>query len=161
MTHSRSRCLLLVGALVAISARASAQMLSGAVFLDRNANGARDAGERGVAGVAVSDQDTVVRTDANGEYHLNANRGTGVVFISVPDGYRSVGNFWRKAGDNLTFAVTPLARPLSRGFSFIHASDTHISQQSLGRTRRLRAMSDSIRPDFVIVTGDLVKDALR
>ncbi len=45
--------------------------------------------------------------------------------------------------------------------TFIHASDTHISPASLPRTQRLRAIIDSVRPDFVIVTGDLVRDALR
>lgn len=42
-----------------ISSPAGAQV-SGSVFLDRNGNGVRDAGERGVAGVVVSNQDAVV-----------------------------------------------------------------------------------------------------
>jgi 3',5'-cyclic AMP phosphodiesterase CpdA len=43
----------------------------------------------------------------------------------------------------------------------VHASDTHISPASLARTQRLRAVVDSLHPDFVIITGDLVRDALR
>ena len=60
----------------------------------------------------------------------------------------------------------PLAFPLARlpraaELTFVHASDTHISQASLARTQRLRALVDSLRPDLLLITGDLVRDALR
>ena len=45
--------------------------------------------------------------------------------------------------------------------TFIHASDTHISPASLARTQRLRALVDSINPGLLLITGDLVRDALR
>jgi Calcineurin-like phosphoesterase len=137
----------------------AAQTTSGVVFLDVNANGVRDAGERGIARVAISDQDTVVTTAADGSFVLPANRGHGIVFVSVPDGYRSVGPFWRGAGANLAFAL--VRTTISRTFTFAHASDTHISEQSAPHTRRLRALVDSAHPAFLIITGDLVKDALR
>ena len=75
----------------------AAQELSGTVYLDRNANGMRDSGEPGVASVAVSNQDTVVATAADGSYRLLASGGHGLVFISVPSGYRVIGQFWRTA----------------------------------------------------------------
>jgi hypothetical protein len=134
---------------------------NGVVFIDANGNGVRDAGERGLAGAVVSNQDAVVVTDANGAFHLPAG-GTGVIFVSVPDGYRPVGKFWRSAADaadGIAFALAPA--PRLGDFTFVHASDTHISPASAGRTRRLRALVDSIRPAFLLVTGDLVKDALR
>lgn len=71
--------------------------ISGVVFADRNGNGARDASEPGIAGVAVSDQDTVVVTDRAGRYRLVGRNGTGVVFVSVPEGYRAAGRFWAPA----------------------------------------------------------------
>ena len=151
--------LLCLAALYALASSAGAQTLSGVVFLDRNVNGVRDAGEPGIANVRVSDQDTVVASDASGAYHFPAIRGSGLIFVSVPDGYRSVGRFWQTTGDGLAFALAPA--PNQARFTFVHASDTHISEQSAPRMRRLRAMSDSLRPDFVIVTGDLVRDALR
>src|SRR5690349_6358199 len=122
----------------------AAQGITGTVFLDANGNGRRDSGERGVAGVAVSDQDGVAVTDANGVYRLNGS-ATGIVFVSVPSGHRAVGAFWKttqlasREGD---FALA--ATPLLRTFRFVHASDTHISEQSAPRTQRLRAMVDSI-----------------
>jgi hypothetical protein len=130
------------------------------VFDDANRSGAKDAGEVGIAGVAVSNQDAVVTTDASGAFRLAA-AGTGVVFVSMPNGYRAVGPFWRTAD-----AARPVAFALARDraateLTFIHASDTHISAASLARTQRLRALVDSIRPGFLLITGDLIRDALR
>ncbi|MGH7655068.1 MAG: metallophosphoesterase [Gemmatimonadaceae bacterium] len=135
--------------------------ITGTVFVDANGNGVRDAGERGLANVPVSNQNEVVLTDANGAYRLPAGT-TGVTFVSVPDGYRAVGSFWHgvntvpATGD---FALAPTPRTTT--FTFIHASDTHIAPAVLARTQRFRAMADSIAPAFVIITGDLVRDALR
>src|SRR6185295_12718816 len=120
-----------------------AQDVSGTVFLDRNGNGRRDPGEPGIAGVAVSDQDTVVVTAADGSFRLRA-AGNGLVFVSVPSGYRSVGPFWRtiaQAANDAAFALA--ATPPQTTFRSVHASDTHISEQSAPRTRMLRAMVDS------------------
>ena len=73
-----------------------AATITGTVFADRNANGARDPGEPGVAGVVVSNQVDVARTDAAGRYSL-PGAGRGVVFVSVPDGWRARARFWRPA----------------------------------------------------------------
>src|SRR6185503_9614880 len=102
--------------------------VTGVVFNDLNGNGARDPNEPGIAGVAVSNQDTVVTTDASGAFRMTS-AGSGVLFVSTPDSYRSVGRFWRPV------TATPLAFPLVRTapraeFTFVHASDLHISQQS-------------------------------
>ena len=137
--------------------------LAGVVFLDRDGDAIRDAGEPGVAGVSVSDQDQVVRTDAEGRFRITGSRGFGIVFVSVPDGYRAAGSFWRavdaRPGEPLAFGLTRAPAPAE--FSFVHASDTHISESSVGRTQRLRAVVDSLHPAFVLITGDLVRDALR
>src|SRR4051812_2464785 len=149
-------------AIAATPARATAQAeATGSVFVDANGNGVRDANERGVAGVAVSNQDAVTTTDASGRFHL-PRAGAGIVFVSVPDGYRSLGKFWRAVGDGapaLDFALA--TSPHARQFRFVHASDTHIAPASADRTRRLGALVDSLAPAFLIVTGDLVRDALR
>jgi predicted MPP superfamily phosphohydrolase len=131
----------------------------GAVYLDGNANGVRDTGEPGIEGVVVSDQVQVVTTDRDGRYSLSA-RGYGLVFVSQPDGYASVGPFWRRADPAGTdFGLT--ARQTSSTFTFVHASDTHLSEASVDRLRRVREMVDSLQPAFVLITGDLIRDALR
>jgi hypothetical protein len=130
------------------------------VFDDRNGNGTREPGERPIPGVVISNQRDVATTDASGVARIE--RGpTGIVFASIPNGYRSVGAFWRApapADSQLTFALQ--SAPTPRTFSFVHASDTHIAPENVDRTRRLRQLVDSIRPDFTIFTGDLVRDAM-
>jgi hypothetical protein len=133
--------------------------VTGVVFLDRNGNGVADAGEPGIEGVAVSDQVQVVTTDRDGRYSLSA-RGYGLVFVSQPDGYVSVGPFWRQAeAAGTDFGLR--AQETSSTFTFVHASDTHVSEASVDRLRRMREMVESLQPDFVLITGDLVRDALR
>ena len=51
--------------------------VSGSVYEDRNGNGRRDAGERGLARVAVSNQVDVVVTDTSGAFGLTG-AGTGI-----------------------------------------------------------------------------------
>jgi predicted MPP superfamily phosphohydrolase len=136
--------------------------IDGVVFDDRNDNGQRDAGEPGLAWIAVSNQDTVVVTDGEGRYRLPGGGPGGVWFVSVPDGYRARGAFWHSRSESAgtaDFALRALAR--STRLTFLHASDTHIAPASLPRTQRLRAIIDSLRPSFVLITGDLVRDALR
>jgi hypothetical protein len=154
---------LLVMALVIASQISGSQSgdISGVAFVDANGNGARDPGERGLLRVVVSNQDTVVATDASGVYRLP--RGApGVVFVSVPDGYRTVGDSWRRVDgttSTVDFPLSPIARATE--FTFVHASDTHIAPAVLARTQRFRALAESHNPAFVIITGDLVRDALR
>jgi hypothetical protein len=149
--------------LMAVPAASPAQntAVTGNVFVDANANGTRDRDERGLSGVVVSNQDSVVVTGSAGEFRI-ARGANSLVFVSVPDGYRSIGQFWRTVSDTtkaVDFALSPVHR--STTFTFIHASDTHIAPAVLARTQRFRALADSINPSFVIISGDLVRDALR
>jgi hypothetical protein len=132
--------------------------VSGSVYEDRNGNGRRDAGERGLARVAVSNQVDVVVTDTSGAFGLTG-AGTGVVFVSVPDGFRSSGRFWQPVGaGQISFGLMPTP---AGEFAFIHASDTHIQPSAVVRFDRLRTVVDSVSPAFLLITGDLVRDALR
>lgn len=136
--------------------------IQGTVFNDKNKNGARDKNEEGIAGVAVSDQVQVVKTDAAGHYEIFNSNGFGFVFISQPLGFNT-STWWQKITDRdskvIDFALVSSTTPTS--FTFIHASDTHISEKSLDRMQKLREIVDTSKPDFVLITGDLVKDALR
>lgn len=135
--------------------------VSGVVFEDRNKNGVYDAGDAPVGGVAVSDQVQEVTTDGDGRFTLDA-RGYGLVFVSQPDGFASAGPFWREVtGASADVAFPLVEREAGRDFVFLHASDPHVDASSLHRLQRVRAMADSIRPAFVLLTGDLVRDALR
>ena len=151
--------LLLLGSSLALLDAETVAPVEGVVFLDRNTNGLRDPDEPGLAGIAVSNQREVVRTAADGRYRLD-DAGLGVVFVSLPDTYRAVGSFWRAAsGVGIDFALAPQASPAA--FTFLHASDPHVSAQSLPRLERVRAIVGDRKPDFVLMTGDLVRDSLR
>lgn len=58
----------------------------GVVFHDRNGNGRRDAGEPGLAGVAVSNQRDIVVTDRQGRYELPVDEDT-IIFVLKPRGW--------------------------------------------------------------------------
>ncbi len=132
------------------------------MFLDRNGDGKRQPDEPGVAGARVSDQQSTVLTDARGAWTIAEAGGYGVVSASAPAGYRVAGSFWRTANPDDTAIDFPLlTAPTPRSFTFIHASDPHASAASVDRLRAARAIVEQQRPDFVLMTGDLVKDALR
>ncbi len=136
----------------------------GTVFDDANGDGRRDATEPGLPGATVSDQHDVVTTGADGSYRLLARDTAQVVFVSLPDGWRPSRETWRPLASGVPSQRhdLPLRRVGPRPeFTFVHASDTHLSDQSLPRLRRLREKVAALRPDFVVLTGDLVRDALR
>lgn len=144
--------------LLLLSAQIALAQVRGVIYFDKNANGIQDKGEEGIAGVAVTDQEQVVLTNSEGQYQFLKPKGFGFVAISLPDGYRTK-TWWQRVATENNFALSK--SEIKTSFTFIHASDIHISQKSAGRMEKLRALVDQYKPDFILVTGDLVKDALR
>jgi len=138
--------------------------ISGYVFNDVNNNGIKDANEKGIKDVTVSDQVNIVNTNEEGLYHISYTSSYGILFVSIPNGYQSSKPFWQRVDSTNTKAQInfPLKRiSASTSFTFIQASDTHVSETSLDRMQKFRNIVDSVKPDLVIITGDLVRDALR
>ena len=131
--------------------------IKGTVFEDTNGNTIQDKNEKGIANVAVSDQVNVAVTDGNGGFVLNTNSEFPYVFVSQPSGY--VGTFYYPKATEINF---PLKKTKDQShFKFIHASDTHVDSLNLPRMARFRQMADSIGVDFIVISGDLIRDALR
>lgn len=65
---------------------ASAQQATGVVYDDANTNGARDAGERGIARVLVSNGVDVVETGRDGRYTIGVTDDT-ILFVIKPRGW--------------------------------------------------------------------------
>ncbi len=131
--------------------------IKGIVFNDENGNLKRDGNEKGIPNVVVSDQVKTTVTDSNGTFVLHSENEFPYLVISQPTGY--TGSFFSRKESEMTF---PLQRsPDQSTFKFIHASDTHVDANSLPRIQRFREMADSLEVGFVIITGDLIKDALR
>lgn len=78
---------LLLASLVA-QAQDTGSCRDASVFEDRNGNGLRDRGERGIAGVKVSDGVRIAVTDRAGRYSLPPQSGRSV-FVIKPAGYRA------------------------------------------------------------------------
>jgi hypothetical protein len=120
---------ILICAVLAPSAHADPQtaMLRGAVYLDANRNGLRDAGERGVANVAVSNGSDVVRTDAAGHYALSVADGQTVFVIkpagyALPNGDNGLPIFWRnletQGSTKLKYGGLKASGPLPKRIDF-------------------------------------------
>lgn len=75
-------------ALLLVPGFAFAQSATGYVFDDANENGIRDAGEKGIARVKVSNQREIVWTDSNGKWTLPTTDDT-IFFVLKPRGYRT------------------------------------------------------------------------
>ena len=109
--------------------------VTGAVFEDANGNGRRDTGERGLGGVAVSNQHEVVQTAADGTYTLPRTgywRRVRQRARWLPDGRTLLADRpLSGAREPVDFALRPHATQPT--FTFIHASDTHVSKQSAPR----------------------------
>jgi len=135
--------------------------ISGFVYEDSNGNQVKDKNEKGIPKVSVSNQLTVVKTDENGFYKFDTTEHLGTISISLPMGYK--GNIWQAIANHpeQIYNFPLIKTPAKNKFTFIHASDTHIQPNNRHRIQRFRAKADSLNPDFIIVTGDLVKDALR
>lgn len=144
--------------LLLISCGTFGQSARGVVYHDKNKNGLRDKGEEGIAGVLITDQVHVVSTNPEGFYEMPAVNGFGFVALSLPDGY-STKTWWQHIAATNDFGLTKSI--IKTSYSFIHASDTHISEKNLARLEKLRALVSLHKPDFVLISGDLVKDALR
>lgn len=154
------------------AADAAERRVSGVVFDDANRNGRRDTGEAGVAGAPVSDQHAIASTDKEGRYTLTLDAKSRLVYVSLPDGWSPSGPFWKAlepvspaaaasdpAPSSLDFGL--VRRPTAKSFTFLHASDTHLDAASLPRLKRLVEIVRARRPEFVVITGDMVRDALR
>src|SRR4030095_4299031 len=139
-------------------------IITGYVFNDSNNNGLKDANEQGIKDVVISDQVNLVTTDESGSYQIKYSSPYGILFMSAPSGYHSSKSFWQRVDtalskSQISFPLTKIASASS--FTFIHASDTHVSEGSLDRMQKFRNTVDSVKPDFILITGDLVRDALR
>jgi predicted phosphodiesterase len=148
---------LLLLVLLVFSAQGQAVEIQGRVFEDRNGNKLLDQEEEGIPKVTVSDQVNTTATDQDGYFSLTTGGDFPYVFISQPSGY--VGVWYYQKASEVNFPLRKSAP--QQHFTFIHASDTHVESVMLPRMNRFRELADSKGAQFIIITGDLIKDALR
>ena len=145
---------LLPAALLSAAVAATA----GVVFDDANADGRQGPGERGLPGIVVSDGGALTVTGSDGAYRLEAPAAR-PVFVVTPGDRRAVGGWYRARAERVDFGLA--SEPAPAAWRFAHLSDTHIVAENAGRVRAAFRLARERGAALAIVTGDLIKDALR
>ncbi len=110
----------IIALLLGLLATAVHADVTGVVFVDLDRDSLQGAHEPTLPGVAVSNGEEVVTTDAAGRYQLPDVGPRGLVFVTRPDGFDCERWYSRSGGD---FALAP--RGEESGF-FVHYSDPHV-----------------------------------
>ncbi|MBR1705771.1 MAG: calcineurin-like phosphoesterase family protein [Bacteroidales bacterium] len=113
----------------------------------------------GIGGVVVSDGVVTAQTDAEGVYQLASAKRNGLVFVSVPSGYRvasrygTVPHFWKALKQEA-------GTPERVDFSLLQEDQTRFTLLVLGDIHLFNARSSALfRRSLVQEAGDLVKAA--
>jgi len=131
----------------------------------------------GLAGVRVSDGYTVTVTDQEGKFALELADDAPFVWISLPTGYKAVSAWYQATSPDASYEFT-LVRANEEGpLVFALLADTHYAPdpQQFGEAffdRRMMVHPDGVidemveelnelGPDFVVLAGDIVADAIR
>lgn len=148
--------------LTAVGARAD---YSGTVFVDSNANGVLDNGEKPLKGVAVSDGLNVVKTDAKGRFTLPGFDRERFVFITTPSGYLTHNRHYIAISPEVKsydFGLIPYNAGITKDgkHSFIQVTDTEIFNTELNEdwVDDLRRYAANEGAAFIVHTGDICYD---
>ncbi len=148
--------------------------VTGVVFEDIDGNGKLDAGDRGMSGIMVTDQRTVVTTDHAGRYSIEVPvddplPDTPYQYIQIVHPvhtHMAKGGFWRRLprtapGQTVTahFPLAPVDHPAPDRFRFVMTTDPHVVHD-IARLENLRALygtalAQAIKPAFISNQGDL------
>ena len=117
----------------------------------------------GIGGVAVSNGESVVRTEANGSYRIPFRPGTHrFIWLTVPDNHRTKGPFYRsKPGidDRVDFLLVNTERTPSGRMRMVQLADIHLGKRIVG-AQELRADLERVAvdtPDIAVISGDLTE----
>jgi len=146
--------------------------VNGSVFLDTNENGRRDNGEKGIAGVMVTDGEKVLRSSEDGSFSfrfsVDDEPHCRFVFATRPTGYRPTNSWFlripfaekrRSYQGNFGFAEESLSK--RKGFWFIMTSDSQFAtyEKMISIAKDYAQMTDVPgEPAFLISIGDLTMD---
>ena len=135
---------------------------TGHVYIDDNQNGIYDEGEKGLAGVLVSDGLNVVKTIADGSFSLPGHTKESFIFITTPSGYKTDNKHYHSITDELTsydFALQPYNGGIQKDGShkYVHISDTEISDVENQRewVNNIYGYVSNEQAAFIIHTGDI------
>ncbi|MEL7588069.1 MAG: calcineurin-like phosphoesterase C-terminal domain-containing protein [Prolixibacteraceae bacterium] len=145
--------------------------LRGLVFLDKNKNGLKDQGEKGIKGVPVSNGDTIVLSGGTGLFSISATPGNSI-FPILPSGFRISNSpvqnarFFSVPGGQ--HPAQPVCFPLTKDLQTDHfkigaVGDLQVSDQeevSYACQTVIPELSDRKDLHFNIFLGDLVNERM-
>ncbi len=156
------------------AARPRLVTVSGAVFEDRNENGTRDDGERGLADVSVSDGERVVRTKKDGSFQFqirfDENPHHRFVVVTRPTGFRPTQAFFERIPVDearveyeVDFGLVRDPASAMREFWFMTASDSQFTniEQMIPTAKDYAQVTSAPeiprfgKPAFLATAGDL------
>ena len=127
----------------------------GRVYLDENRNGKYDQGENGISGVLVSNGKDVIVSDKNGEFSLPNYKKARFVFISVPSGYKSSGDFFKRLENTVDFNFGLVKyKRTEKQAKFIQITDTETYQYD-DWINNIRDYALNNNVGFMVHTGDI------
>ena len=107
------------------------QAIRGRAVMDRNGDGVAGPGEKGVAGVSVSDGYTVATTAADGSYAMNPSPLAVFIYVTRPAGHDVTGDWYKPVAPAVDFTLKRAAQS-EEDYTFVHVTDTHISSAPAG-----------------------------
>ncbi|MDE7025562.1 MAG: PQQ-binding-like beta-propeller repeat protein, partial [Paramuribaculum sp.] len=132
---------------------------TGKVFVDANANGRFDKGEKLLKGVVVSDGLNVVKTASDGTYVLPGHERERFIFITTPSGYKTMNRYYHRIGEGTDFGLIPYNPGIGKNgeHHFIQITDTEIFNTSNQEDwiSNIRDYASNQKSAFVIHTGDI------
>lgn len=144
---------------VAFSASAA---YTGRVFVDKNNNGVFDKGEKPMAGVAVSDGLSVVKTASDGSFSLPGHPRERFIFITTPSGYKTDNKHYiRIDGEQKAyeFGLQPYSGGIKKDGShkYVHIADTEIfnTENHGDWVNNVRDYAANEQVAFIMHTGDI------
>lgn len=147
--------MVLTGLLLSVSAAFAS--FKGQVFIDKNGNNQLDAGEKGLANVAVSNGLDVTLTNSKGLFELPERANVRHVFITTPSGFRpSVSHFLHvdERTTSYSFGVVPFPRSKAANVGFIQITDTETYEDG-GWIDPIKEYAANQSSCFVVHTGDI------
>jgi hypothetical protein len=113
--------------------------------------------EKGMAGVAVSDGQHVVRTDQDGNFNLPGHAKTRFIFVTLPSGYKLADKHYIKTDDKLkayNFGLLPDPTSAGASVKMLQITDTETDKYNdwIGN---LKNFSKKQNISFIVHTGDI------
>ena len=111
--------------------------------------------QKPLAGVAVTDGQSVVVSGRDGAYKLTSHIRPHFISVTLPEGFTTEHFFQRVDSTNnlYNFTLTPAAAS-NKGITFVHITDTETFEGGKW-LENIKAYLDNNKPDFLFHTGDI------